>query len=51
MFTMVTILGKAAKSLFFGTLRDIEIEVGRKWPFRLVVTLLTRFRGTTAHVR
>jgi len=33
MFTVVTILGKAAKSLFFGHLRDIEVEhmYDRSW--------------------
>jgi len=33
MFTLVTIMGKAAKSLFFGPLRDIEVEhmYDRSW--------------------
>lgn len=33
MFTLVTILGRAAKSLFFGPLRDIEVEhmYDRSW--------------------
>jgi len=33
MFTLVTILGKGAKSLFFGNLRDIEVEYmyDRSW--------------------
>ena len=35
-FTLVVIAGKAAKSIFFGSLREVEIEVRRQAPSTLV---------------